>query len=626
MYPRSNRGEAVNTGKKLFSYFAIRVAFPVLLWGLLFSSVAADTGIRSIQNVSGDWTADEVAQLPASAFTELQQGQSQGFVDGPIWVKLALGERQSSEQMYLTIRPIHLDSVAVYSRDNLVHPLYVGGDTLRSPMSYLRNGYTVELTDDVFGDSLLVRLESRNMMQPFFAVMPLFEILRLEQLLSISFTIAFSATLFYMLWAASTVLMYPSLLLGSYLLRLGCYLTVLLIHSGTWRVLSSGDSVAPQDFAHNFTALLYITLAQVFDYMLLRQLRGKWGPRLFLVATIIFGVAKFAAFAGGEVTLALQINNLSALTTLCLGIVASFAARSQISGVFGLSRLSVGIYFILQAVPLGILMLANTFESAHFRAIMELVFLNYSIFPGAYVTYLLFRRQRRIVKEQRILSEQQKILRAEANAEVAKRTEIANLLQMLTHEVKTPLATLQMAQTVGALDEQLVGKAVKTITHVLQQCDRVDEIESGHMKIGVSPVDLPKALRTAADDTQVEIHVVSANIPLVLADPNLLQIVLHNLLNNAAKYRKSDTPITATYSAESDCITLHLSNQCSPRIHPDPQRMFTKFYRHSGTAAQHGTGLGLYIVAQLCQRMQVNAHAVLVEGELTIALKFPTNE
>lgn len=614
----------MKTGKQISPGFAIRVVFAALLWVLSCIPTVAHTEIRSIRYVSGDWTADEVTKLPASAFTELQQGKSHGFVDGSIWVELLLDDRQGSEQMYLTIRPIHLDSIVVYSREDLDRPLYVGGDTIRSPISYLRDGYTVELKDDVFGDSLIVRLESRNIMQPFFTVTPLSDILRLEQFLSISFTIAFSATLFYMLWAASTVLIYPTLLLGSYLLRLVCYLMVLLIHSGTWRLLSSSESIGPQDFAHNFSALLYITLAQIFDYMLLRQLHGTWGARLFLVAAIIFGGAKLAAFAGGEVSLALQINNLSVLTTLCIGVVASFAAKSQISLELGLTRFSVGMYFILQTLPLAALMLANALESAHFRAIMEFAFLNYSIFPGAYVTYLLFRRQRLIVKQEQIFSEQQKILRAEAKAEVAKRNEIRNLLEMLTHEVKTPLATLQMAQTIGALDEQLVGKAVKTITHVLKQCDRVDEIESGRMKVEMRSVELPKALRTASDDTQIDIQqVVSADLPQSWADPNLLQIVLHNLLNNAAKYRKPDTPIMATYAVESNCVTLHLSNQCSPRTHPDPKRMFTKFYRHSGTAAQHGTGLGLYIVAQLCQRMQINVHAEIADDVLTIVLKFP---
>jgi signal transduction histidine kinase len=624
--PRPSKGDAVQTGKKMLSRFAICLGFLMVFWGLLCRDAAADTNIISMQYVSGDWTAKEVAELSASAFTDLHQGQSQGFIDGPIWVKIVLGERRGADTQFLAIRPIHLDSVEIYSRDSLYRPLYRGGDTMRSPISYLRNGYTVHLPDDVFGNSLFVRLESRNIMQPVFAVLPLSEILRLEQVQSISFTIAFAATLFYLLWAASTVLMHPSLLLGSYIVRLVCYLAVLLIHSGTLRVLTSSDSIAPQDFAHNFSALLYITLAQLFDYMLLRQLRGTWGPRLFLLATVMFGLAKFVVFAGGDVSLALQLNNLSALITLCLGFAASFAARSQISGVFGLSRLSIGIYFILQAVPLAALMLANILESAHFRAIMEVAFLNYSIFPGAYVTYLLFRRQRWIVREQRILSDQQKILRAEAKAEIAKRTEIGNLLQMLTHEVKTPLATLQMAQTVGALDEHLVGKAVKTITHVLQQCDRVDEIESGQLKIEVRPTDLPKALRTASDDTQIGIQVVSANTPLVMADPNLLQIVLNNLLNNAAKYRKAGTPIVATYETQSDCVTLYLSNRCRPPTLPDPKRMFIKYYRHSNTEAQPGTGLGLYIVAQLCHRMGVNVHAELDGDMLSIVLRFPIKE
>lgn len=597
-------------------------ALALLVCYLLATASMAWADMQVIGYVTGEQTAAEVAQLDDTAFTPLRDGQSLGFVDGAIWVKLDLDAAPDQEPIFLTIRPIHLDRIAVYDSQRPQNPFFVGGDSIASPATLLRNGYIVPLSDDLSGGSLLVRLDSHNLMQPSFGVLRLNEMLRLEHILSIVFTVALSATLFYLLWALSAAFLHPSVLLGSYILRLTCYLMVLFVHSGTWRALTSGATLAPQDVAHNLSALFYITFAQIFDYILLRELRGRWWLRLFLAMVVAFSLAKFAAFAGGSVALSLQLNILSALVTLFLGTGAAIAAPRAQSGAFRISRTAVGLYFILQALPLLVLILADQMESAHFRALQELALINYSILPGAYITYLLFQRQRRVVREQRILAEQRNALRATAEIEVAKRREISDLLAMLTHEVKTPLAMLQMAQTIGEMDEQLVGKAAGTIKHILQQCDRVDEIENGQLTVEMASINLIQALRNASDDTRVSVDIASCPAAQVDADPNLLLIVLQNLLYNAQKYHRPGTPITAEITQDETQTELRLANLCRSNTMPDPNRMFDKYYRHSGAAAQSGTGLGLYIVAQLCSRMAITVHAEIVAERVILVLRF----
>lgn len=597
-------------------------ALVLLVCYLLATASMAWGDMQVIGYVTGAQTAEDVAQLDDTAFTPLRDGQSLGFVNGPIWVKLDLDAAPDQEPVFLTIRPNHLDRIAVYDSQRPQTPFFMGGDSVASPPTFIRNGYTVPLSRDLSGGSLLVRLDSHNLMQPSFGVMRLNEILRLEHILSIVFTVALSATLFYLLWALSAAFLHPSVLLGSYVLRLTCYLMVLFVHSGTWRVLTSGETLAPQDVAHNLSALCYISFAQIFDYVLLRELRGRWWQRLFLATVVAFSLAKSAAFAGGSVALALQLNNLSALVTLFLGTGAAIAAQHAQSGSFRISRTAVGLYFILQALPLLVLILADQMESAHFRALQELALINYSILPGAYVTYLLFQRQRRVVHEQRMLAEQRNALQATAEIEIAKRREISDLLAMLTHEVKTPLAMLQMAQTIGEMDEKLVGKAAGTIKHILQQCDRVDEIENGQLTVEMAPIDLTRALRNASEDTRVSVEVVSCPAAQVDADPSLLQIVLQNLLYNAQKYHRQGTPITAEITQDETEIELRLANLCRSNTMPDPKRMFDKYYRHSGATAQSGTGLGLYIVSQLCNRMAVTVHAEIVAERVILVLRF----
>lgn len=599
-------------------YSAILIALCMLL--VTISPASAE--MRVVGYIMGDQPVEDIAALEDAAFLTLRDGQSLGFLDGPIWVKLEVGPRATPEPMFLSVRPIHLDHIAVYDADQPQEPLFEGGDAVRSPMTVQRNGYTLPLSDDVFDGYLLIRLESENLMQPAFRIMPLAEVLRLDQTLSISFTIALSATLFYLLWAASASVLIPSWLLGSYVVRLSLYLGVLFIHSGTLRMLVATDSLPAQDVAHNLSALAYITVAQIFDYMLLRELRGRWWPRVYLIAVVMFALVKFTAFGSDAVAFALQMNNLSALVTLFLGLIAAFAAPGDDAGSPRLSRIATGFYFLLQALPLGALILAVEVQSERYQILMELAFLNYSILPGAYVTYLLFQRHRRIIRERQVMEQQRNALRATAQIEAEKRSEIGNLLQMLTHEVKTPLAMLRMSQTVGELDEALVTKAIGTISHILQQCDRVDEIENGDLTADIGPVDLGRALRKASQDTSVTVEILCANGVHAYADPNLLQIVLHNLLNNAQKYHRPVTAITAEITREENEVTLRLANLIGSHTAPDPERMFKKYYRHSVAGGQSGTGLGLYIVSQLCQRMSVKVCAEIEGDRVTLILRF----
>lgn len=418
---------------------------------LLTSASVAWADMRVVGYVMSDQSASEVAKLEDAAFIPFREGQSLGFLEETIWVKLVIDAHPPSTQMFLSVQPIHLDHIAIYDARSPQEPIFTGGDAVRSPLTAQRNGYTLLLDNDAFGATFLIRIETRNLMQPTFNIFSSTDILQLEQILGLSFNIAFSATLFYFLWAATTAFLMPSWLLGTYMLRLGCYFAVLFIHSGTLRLLMATDSLPAQDLAHNLSALIYITIAQVFDYMLLKELRGRRALRLFLAIIGAFALIKFFAFSTGEVTLALQVNNLSALVTLCMGIVVALAAPQNLGEAWRISRVSLVFYFVLQALPLAALILAAELQSERYRMLMDVAFLNYSILPGAYVTFLLFRRHRRLIHEQRLMEEQKNALQAIAEIESEKRIEIGNLLQMLTHEVKTPLAMLQMSQTVGEL-------------------------------------------------------------------------------------------------------------------------------------------------------------------------------
>ena len=91
----------------------------------------------------------------------------------------------------------------------------------------------------------------------------------------------------------------------------------------------------------------------------------------------------------------------------------------------------------------------------------------------------------------------------------------------------------------------------------------------------------------------------------MLRGPDLIEIVITQLLGNAAKYSESHAPIGLSAEADGSCIVVSVTDR-GPGIPEDQQdRIFEKFYRAPGLR-EHipGTGMGLAIVRQI-----VEAHA-----------------
>ena len=92
---------------------------------------------------------------------------------------------------------------------------------------------------------------------------------------------------------------------------------------------------------------------------------------------------------------------------------------------------------------------------------------------------------------------------------------------------------------------------------------------------------------------------VPAGLPMVKADEDRLQQILHNLVGNAIRYStRGQIVVSASISSETDMI-LEVSDQ-GPGIPPDRlETIFESF--EGGTDSQAGTGLGLTISRRLVE-------------------------
>ncbi len=198
----------------------------------------------------------------------------------------------------------------------------------------------------------------------------------------------------------------------------------------------------------------------------------------------------------------------------------------------------------------------------------------------------------------------------------------SSLISTVSHELRTPLAAIKgYATTLLAEDVHWDPEAQREfLTIISDETDRLStlvndlldlsRVEAGSLKI--EPVDIRlsdlvyRAAQRARPHPEERLHLeIPPEADVIEADPRRLEVILRNLIENAAKYAPPGTPIYVRARRLQGLIQIEVADE-GPGIPPEHrQRIFESFYRvESGlTRSAPGAGLGLAI----CQGF-VQAH------------------
>ena len=202
------------------------------------------------------------------------------------------------------------------------------------------------------------------------------------------------------------------------------------------------------------------------------------------------------------------------------------------------------------------------------------------------------------------------------------------LLSAISHDFGTPLASI-----IGSASSLLsYGKTytpdvtMELLTTILEEAERLSRfvknvmqmtrLESGHMVPRLQWADVEDLISTSLDAAHRRLHNhevyadVGDVLPLVHVDFVLMESVLVNVLDNAAKYAPVDTSIQIVARKFGNEVAIDITDQ-GPGIAPeDLGAVFDKFYRTKRRdRTVPGTGLGLAI----CKGI-VDAHGGSIEA------------
>lgn len=324
---------------------------------------------------------------------------------------------------------------------------------------------------------------------------------------------------------------------------------------------------------------------------------GRSGLPRVLVGALLAGVATLLA------TLPVEVSTATAALVYVLAVTAAAALGGLVAGLTAsvLSFLGLNFFFTRPF---------HTFVVTKPEDLIALVvFLLVSATVGTLISTALAQRARAETREREA---------REAREEAEVNRMRAALFSSVTHDLRTPLASITASVT-ALLDDhanftgddrrELLG----TIRHEAERLNRVvsNLLDLSRMRAGAL---VPSKSRAGIDEVVEAVvgrlepvlgrHEVDISVPDELPDVpiDIVQIdqVLTNLLENAARFSPAGSRIAIGVEARDHVVRVRVADEGRGIAPDDRERVFEPFVRGSGSA---GTGLGLAI-----SRAIVEAH------------------
>jgi two-component system sensor histidine kinase KdpD len=211
---------------------------------------------------------------------------------------------------------------------------------------------------------------------------------------------------------------------------------------------------------------------------------------------------------------------------------------------------------------------------------------------------------------------------AEQSSVAAEREKLRNtLLASISHDLRTPLAVIAgagsaLAEQGAALDgrtrlslaRSIEGKA-REMSDLVSNVLELVRLESGQVVLRRDWQTLDDLIGTALGsleeklkDHEVELQL-APDLPPIYVDAALIEQVLTNLLDNAAKYTPAGTRVVVSAIVDGEFLRVRVEDEGPGLPAGDPARLFDKFQRGHPEESVVGVGLGLAI----CQAI-IRAH------------------
>ncbi|WP_339208067.1 HAMP domain-containing sensor histidine kinase [Paenibacillus sp. FSL K6-3182] len=220
---------------------------------------------------------------------------------------------------------------------------------------------------------------------------------------------------------------------------------------------------------------------------------------------------------------------------------------------------------------------------------------------------------------------------------IEQKEEIHATIMSLSHDIRTPLTSLdgylQLAERSEYLKEKkeyisLAQTRMKQIITLVDELFLYTKLKNPDYILELEPVDVIKVLNkrlfTFIDDflrSGYEPNICMVEAPLfIVGNESALERVFENVIKNY--FMHSEGALSIRYEEKQDEVLFHFSNVLKRNHLLSLDNIFTRFYKADPSRTNQSSGLGLFIVKSLMEKMNGYVQADLNDDQYCISLAF----
>ena len=203
-------------------------------------------------------------------------------------------------------------------------------------------------------------------------------------------------------------------------------------------------------------------------------------------------------------------------------------------------------------------------------------------------------------------------------------TQQNNFILSVSHELKTPIASSKLQLQTLLKHELDREKQIQLLNNALKETDRlhklvdnvllVTQVENKNNSSHLTRINLSELIEHTVE-RYFEMYLENKWVKLFIGpnvfikgDKDLLPSLIINLVENAIKYSYETLQVTLTLKIENDKVFFEVADNGCGIPDTEKQKIFEKFYRSGNeeTRKTKGTGIGLFIVKQICNAHQAS--------------------
>lgn len=213
-----------------------------------------------------------------------------------------------------------------------------------------------------------------------------------------------------------------------------------------------------------------------------------------------------------------------------------------------------------------------------------------------------------------------------------------NFIAMVSHEFKTPIASMKMSlqllenESIGMLNEeqkQLVSGIkddTKRLLRTTGELLNITQVETGNTQLKIESCTIHTIVENAVEATHllaaqkaITLQVVLAeNLPRIHADLEKTTWIVSNLISNAIRYSYESSSILVKAILQNDTVQISVQDNGMGIAPQYKNKIFDKYFRVPGSEKE-GTGLGLAISKEF---IEAQGGSITVASELGLGSTF----